>query len=946
MPSAIITDMVWRRTKHSSLLLIAFMQCATVWADPPDADGVDFFEKRIRPVLVERCYKCHSTSAKKLQAELLLDSRDGIRKGGESGPAIVQGKAGDSLLIKALRHEGPEMPPKNKLPPEVVADFVHWIEIGAPDPRDAAAAPTSARQIDFEAAHRHWAFQPIANPTVPQVRNVNWPVNQIDALVLARLEAAGLAPSPAADRRTLIRRLYFDLVGLPPTYEDVERFVNDTFSDSYAQLVDRLLTSPHYGERWGRHWLDVARYADTRDVVLVLGNDRIRPYAYTYRDYVVRALNEDTPYDRFLREQLAADKIQPPVEPWRLAAMGFLTLGRTFCNNLMEVYDDQIDTVTRGMLGLTVSCARCHDHKYDPIPAADYYSLYGVFANSEVPFELPLIQQPEMTPGYVEFEKKAAPLRKKLGEHVDAQYQLLTSGARARIADYLVKIVTEPPDPLENVVYALSLSPDDLRPQIVASWRRYLKQHAVADDPVFGPWHDLMKQPDDDFGEQAKRVLERWRQVPQGTMAAELNPLVAQGLFAAAFSSKSDVARWYGELLTRVYEQSVQAPVSNDKNRESHQQLVEIVTGENGPVYFPKRYAYQYMARIPVGQYHSQRDEIDRLAVASSNAPPRAMVLYDSPELHEPRIFLRGNPRQPGQRIPRQFLKILSDNPRQPFADGSGRLDLARAITSPTNPLTSRVLVNRVWMHHFGQPLVLTPSDFGTRSDPPSHPKLLDHLASSFMKDGWSLKKLHRRILLSQTYQQASFDRPDCRDVDPENRLLGRANRRRRDLEAMRDSLLAVSARLDRSLGGRPVDIVGDPQNRRRTIYGLVDRQDLPGLFRAFDFAVPDQTVAQRPRTSTPQQALFSMNSVFVIEQARGLAARLATTEESKADQRIKQLYRFVLCRDPSDEEGQSALRFIEQATVEQSTNDRSVLAPWEQLAHVMLLTNEWMFVD
>ena len=812
---------------------------------------------------------------------------------------------------------------------------------------DSSDADGSGAKSDIgAAAQRHWAFQPIVQPLAPLVSQASWPGGSIDAFVLARLEAAGLTPSPPADRRTLIRRLYFDLLGLPPSYDAVERFVNDASPMTLLRLVDRILASPHYGERWGRHWLDVARYADTKDIVLVFGKARIRPYAYTYRDYVVRALNEDTPYDRFVNEQLAADTLDPEIEPWRLAALGFLTLGRTFCNNNVEVYDDQIDTVTRGLLGLSVACARCHDHKYDAIPTADYYSLYGIFANSESPVELPLVDQPDQTPGYEEYEKQAAALREKLRDHVAAQYQQISDTARKRMPDYLVKIATEPPDPLENVAFFLSLSPEDLRPQVLASWRSYLTQHARPDDPVFGPWHDLMNLPDTVFAAQASAIVDRWQQRSADTNTGGLNPIVGESLRSAAFASKADVARWYGTLLYRVYEQSQQDSSGDDAQRAAAEQLLDIVVGPSGPIFFPERYTYLYMSRVPRDDFHKLQREIDTLAASSDEAPPRAMVLYDAPTIYEPRIFIRGNPRQPGKLVPRQFLQVLSDSPREPFSEGSGRSELARAITSASNPLTSRVLVNRVWMHHLGQPLVSTPSDFGIRSDPPSHPKLMDHLAAVFMRDGWSLKKLHRRILLSATYQQASLDRPGCRQVDPENRLLWRAQRRRLGLEAMRDSLLVASGRLDRTMGGRAVDIVGEVANRRRTIYGLVDRQDLPGLFRAFDFAVPDQTIAQRPQTSTPQQALFSMNSEFVILQSRELAARWPADGESTLDQ-ITALYRVVLNRNPHAHEVQTALRFIGQAAEEQaSAHQYSELTAFEQLTQVLLLTNEWMFVD
>jgi hypothetical protein len=790
-------------------------------------------------------------------------------------------------------------------------------------------------------AREHWAFRPIADPPPPQVRDLDWCRSPLDAFVLARLEAAGLSPSPPADARTLIRRVTFDLTGLPPTPEEVEAFVNDHRPDAYERLVDRLLASPAYGERWGRHWLDVARYADTKDLVLLFGPDRIRPYAYTYRDYVVRAFNEDLPYDQFIHDQLAADKVAPKGERWRLAAMGFLTLGRLFDNNPPDVYDDQIDTVTRGLLGLTVSCARCHDHKYDDIPTADYYSLYGVFAGSERPLDLPLIAEPQRTPEYEKFAKESAAKREALRKHTDTQYAQLTETARLRVGDYLVQVATQPPDPLETGIFFLSLSPGDLRPQIVARWRRYLRRHGRSGDPVFGLWGELMDLPDDSYPERAKKVLARWDDVPAGTGRDQVNPLVRAGLRVAKITSRADVARAYGAVFKKVYEDSRKPAGSVPAGeKEVRGQLLAILTTPAGPVYFPRRHAYLYMDRVPRGTYSGLRKELDKLAVLSPAAPPRAMVLADSPQLENPRVFVRGNPLRPGEVVPRRFLRLLSPGDREPFTDGSGRLGLARAITAPDNPLTARVIVNRVWMHHFGNPLVDTPSDFGVRSSPPTHPALLDHLATALQRDGWSLKALHRRIVLSSAYRQASgLERQSRkrRKIDPEDRLLWRYPRRRLGLEAMRDAMLAVSGRLERKVGGRAVDLVGDAKNRRRTLYGLVDRQDLPGLYRAFDFASPDQTAARRPQTTVPQQALFALNSPFVLEQARALAGLVAGEKDSRA--KVQALYRRVLLREPDEGEVELALRFVKSA-------EGLPLGPWEQYAQVLLISNEFHFVD
>ncbi len=928
-----------RRFAARAVLVLALVAGPSpVRAAPPEPTraGIDFYETKVRPVLVASCYQCHSAQAKSSRGGLRLDSRAGVLKGGDSGPAVVLGKPEASLLIRAVRH-GPDlqMPPKGKLATAAIADLEHWVRLGAPMP-SVTNTVAQAAGIDFDAARRHWAYQPIRQPPLPTAKDRGWPAGPIDHFVLEQLEVRGLSPSPPADRRTLIRRAYFDLIGLPPTAAEVEAFANDPAPDAFARVIDRLLASPHHGERWARHWLDVARYADTKDGVLMYGDDRIRPFAYTYRDYVIRALNADTPYDRFIHEQLAADLIEPKVEPWRLGAMGFLTLGRMFDNNIHDVIDDRIDTVTRGLLGLTVACARCHDHKYDAIPTADYYALHGVFASSEAPLELPLLGRPEDFPEGTAFEKAAAPKRAALQKFLDDQYALLSETARQRVGDYLVRVATRPPDPLETAIYFLSLAPTDLRPQIVNRWRRYLETHARPDDPVFGPWHDLLKLPDTGFADGAAGVVARWQARHAGVGKGQVNPLVRDALAAAKLAARADVARAYGNLLRRIYEEGKGRPTLETA---AQRQLFGLVAGRDSPAYFPRSQTRRYMSRGEADAFGGKLRDLDRLAVKAPAVPPRAMVLQDG-DIHDSPLFVRGNPAAPGSLVPRQFLRVLAGDARRPFAHGSGRLDLARAITAPDNPLTARVLVNRVWMHHVGEPLVATPSDFGVRSSPPSHPRLLDYLAATFMENGWSLKKLHREILLSRTYQQASWGRGRGLTVDPDNRWLWRAHRRRLDLEAMRDALLAVSGRLDRRMHGRPVDVVGNTLNGRRTVYGLVDRQSLPGLFRSFDFASPDATAERRPFTTVPQQALFALNAPFVAEQAKALTAR--TDAAASVLARIATLYRLALGRSPTTDEAEAARRFLDQPR--EPTASR--LTSWEQLAQVLLMSNEFHFLD
>ena len=809
-------------------------------------------------------------------------------------------------------------------------------------PRSTAwAAPGQS----FEDAKSHWAYQPIRRPALPKVKARKRLQSPIDAFLLSKLEEKSLTFAPPADKRTLLRRVYYDLIGLPPAFDEICEFERDVSSKAFEKIVDRLLTSPRYGERWGRHWLDVARYADTKDLVLVYGKDALRPFAYTYRDYVIRALNEDLPYDQFVRDQLAADLIEPKIPPWRLAALGFLTVGRMFDQNPHDQIDDQIDTTTRGFLGLTVACARCHDHKYDAITARDYYSLYGVFASTERPYDLPLIEDPKDVPGGIEFEEKLAKARKELESHVDAEFAKLTEILRQRIGDYLVRAATSKPDITETTQFGLSLIPEDFRPALVQRTRRLIASRATKDDRVFGPWAELMELPEEDFSARSGEVINQVKQ----SGATNFNPLVIEALGRATLTNKATVARTYGQLLRDIYEVS-KKPVAGSPGLSADQrELLALITSPESPVWFPRRDTSEHMSRAEKDKWHGLVMALDKLAAHATNAPPaRAMIVADLPEPYEPHVFRRGNPARLGDPVPRAFLKVLSDGEPKPFTHGSGRLEMAQAITLPTNPLTARVLVNRVWMEHFGEPLVNSPADFGTRSDPPTHPELLDWLAAEFIRSGWSLKQLHRLMLLSSAYQQASRI-PDsalrtARSVDPDNKLLWHYPRRRLDLEAMRDSLLFVSGKLDLTMGGRPVDGASNPENCRRTVYGLVDRQDLPALYRAFDFAAPDQCVERRPRTTVPQQALFGMNSAFVMEQARALVARPEIAGEKKPARQVNALFCHVLGRHATKQETAAALQFIEAAKAD--TQPENGLTPWEQFAQVLLISNEALFLD
>ena len=938
---------------------VAGALCSTILAMAAPISHADesesFFEAKVRPLLVAKCLECHGENEP--EAGLKLTSREHVLKGGDSGPAAIAKLPKESLLIKVVNRKGPiKMPPDEKLTLAEVQTLEKWVELALPWPKSGGLAPARKEFAITAADRQHWSFQPVATPKTPIVKDNAWPKTPIDRFILSKLEESGIKPSASADRRTLLRRATYDLTGLPPTWEEMRSFTNDPAptDQAFEKLLDRLLASPRYGERWGRHWLDVARFADSKDGVLMYGDDRIRPYAYTYRDYVIRALNEDTPFDQFVREQLAADLIQPKVPTWRMAALGYLTLGRMYDNNIHDIIDDQIDTVSRGFLGLTVACARCHDHKYDPVSTADYYSLYGVFASSEAPQELPLTVN-SIAPEAKEFEKQASAKRDEIRSFRDKQFELLSETARQRVGDYLERVATTRPDPLETAIFFLSLAPEDLRPPIIARVRKYIDQKATDDDPVFGIWHDLMESmPLEDpksAGPKATPdvksidlLAEKWKSMPAGTKNGQINPLVRDALLQAKPKTRAEVARADGSIIKKTYDESKLKTVTavTPEDSEARRQIVEMLTSRESPLYFSKSQTRRYMSRTETDQFGGKVQELDRMAVKSPLAPPRAMSLVDAESPYEPHIFVRGNPTAPGRKVPRRFIELLSEDGVKPFSNGSGRLELANKIASPANPLTARVIVNRAWMHHFGEPLVASPSDFGKRVNAPVHAELLDHLASQFISDGWSLKKLHRRIMLSAVYQQQSVnDMESLASNDSENRLFSHTNRQRLSFEAMRDTLLAVSGRIEqRGGGGRPVDIT-DPQSRCRSAFGMVDRQSLPGVFRAFDFATPDQSVERRVRTMGPQQALFALNSPFVIEQAKALAARLEVSSIANPTDRVKAMYQIVLQRLPEADEISASVEFVSQPK-----DDSTKLSVWEQLAQVLLSSNELMYVD
>ena len=884
----------------------------------------DFFETKIRPLLVERCYDCHGAEAGEIKGGLQLDNRAGLSKGGDSGPVVVAGAPERSLLVKAVKwqDESLRMPPDEKLSDEQIADLERWIKDGAYDPREGATLPTPIEGL-FEKAAEHWSLRPVGDPSPPAV-GADHP---IDAFLLARLRDAKLEFSPEADRRMLVRRATFDLLGVPPTYAEVAAFEADDAPDAYARLVDRLLADPRYGERWGRHWLDVARYAD--NMGSIYNGDDTYVHGHTYRDYVIRAFNDDKPYDRFLLEQLAADQLETASDVRTLAAMGFLGIGRRKDRRLDDdTLDDTIDVIGRGLLGLSIGCARCHYHKLEPITTKDYYGLYAVLKSSQEPEVLPALPSAD-SPAAREFAEKNLRARRDYAAASIAAASRATAEARSRVGAYL-RTAHESgwkthyeQKPITETINRLKLN-GDLHNAMTRGRKAWIEKHPE----IFGPYLEFASgKPLDppvklhpsaaaecavpartieELAERYDRLFARVDAAWRKQYAAEL----ARPIELTADELDLPTAKFQPRAIARL-EAFEAAHASADPQLES---LRQVVIEKDSPLRIaPDRFA---VARLFLEADKPAMDKAAR-AIAEAEklagAPARAMAFFDAEKPYEGKVFVRGNPRTPGPDAPRKFLTVLTEASPEPFPkDRSGRLELARAVANPRNPLTARVIVNRVWLWHFGAGLVRTPSDFGFRGDPPTHPELLDHLASWFVRRDWSFKQLHKYVMTSRAYRQTSAVAADapCLRVDPEDKLLGRFPMRQLEFEAYRDTVLAVTGRLNPARGGKAVPIFADdPAALRRTVYGFVDRKSLPSLYRSFDFPDPSFSAPQRSRSILTPRALSLLNSPWIVEGAKRLAAEVTSRADDEA--RVDELYRRVLQRLPTDRERRRALEFV-----------------------------------
>ena len=981
------------------LALLAFAGMGAASAQEITKEQSEFFESKIRPVLSDNCYRCHSADAGKDKGGLTLDTREGMTKGGETGPAVVPGNPEKSILLKAIGYLDPDlqMPPKGeKLSAVQIADFTAWVKMGAPVPANATAIKTKLSGLT-DKARGHWSYLVAKNPKIPINKNQQWCRTPVDCFILQKIEAAGMFPSPdAAEEKLngpdiLLRRGYYDLIGLPPNPAEIDAFEADYQRDNagaWARAVDRLLASPHYGERWGRHWLDTARYSDTAGAN-VNGTEYRYAHAWTYRDWVINAINADMPYDQFVTHQLAADllpKDQQGRNGENLAALGFITVGERF-GNPNDLINERIDTVSKAMLAMTVACARCHDHMFDPISQKDYYALHGVFSSITEPNIKPLIGALPPADLLADYSKKEAGVKQEIASAYYESIGHFNQTFRLKSPQYL-ELVTLPRDPIsiseKLSPYAQFLNANKLDVEIT---RRIEGRTRKKDDSVFGPLALLSALKPEEFAAKSPALVAQIQTgMLPGTAKKPINRLVAVAFRGAKPKSIKDVWQLYDNAFAMVAPKSAiwldEMAVSSSENvpgvdaamSELLQIPFEVKPGGSLSIADFR----QLIERLPNNRKRDAQGALVRLnelQITHPGAPAYAMIVADKPQPQNSPVFIRGQANTHGPIVPRRFLDVLSPGGKGvPFTQGSGRLELARCIADKNNPRTARVMVNRVWMHHFGEGIVSTPDDLGTMSEPPTHPELLDYLTNYFTENGWSMKKLHRLIMLSRVYQESSHVIAEYQDKDPYNRLLWRANVRRLDFESVRDSLLVMSGQLDRTLNGKPVNVTEEPYSFRRSVYGYVDRGNMPELMAHFDVAKPEMTNSKRTTTIVPQQALFLMNSPMSVDVTRRIVNRPEVTGARDDLGKITALHRIIFQRMPRPEEYKMGLAFVRIEEQDWAANNfaaknvkqgggnrmdaraaiknegfrvsRGALNQWQTYAQALLFSNEAAYVN
>lgn len=928
-----------RLTTYLTLLYL-FAGVSTATADISAADQ-EFFEKSVRPILVQHCQSCHQED--EVNGGLRLDSRAAWMAGGESGPAIVPGDPDASRLMAAVGYDDQDlqMPPRNKLADHQIATLRKWILKGAPDPRDADSLDgegtiETSPGMSIEAGKEFWSLQPIRNPEPPSVSNSNWVQTPIDAFILSDLENAGLSPAGPADRRTLIRRITYDLIGLPPTQQQIDEFVADTSPHAIDRVIERLLASPRYGVRWGRHWLDVARYADSNglDENLAFGN------AWRYRDYVVEAFNQDKPFDRFLTEQIAGDLLPDATTETKIAT-GFLVLGAKVLAEPdrekleMDTIDEQIDVTGKTFLGMTLGCVRCHDHKFDPIKQTDYYALAAIFKSTRTfadsrtgaikHWHEHVFADQRERDAIASVDQLISQRKSAATNFKNQAISKLRQRTRSLATEYLVAAAAFDLNASLNEISEIA-KPLNLHPRVLHQCRLYLQHHP--NEPFFAHWHQSLRE--------------------------ATTPTEAQ----------TAIEQHYRPILKRFSDQRQNNATAKRLDEPELEAVRAIVENNTGLLAVPAKAEYAFDAET-LAEYDRLMEEARRFE-SSADDLTAAMGVSDQAIVNQLAIHIRGSHLNLGKPVARAFPEVMRFSSVPPIfpTHQSGRLELAHWIADTRHPLTARVYANRLWRWHFGEGIVRTTENFGVLGDRPSHPDLLDWLARYFIASGWSTKEIHRLILSSSTYQMASrhTEPQPAMAVDPDNRLWWKFRNERLQPEAIRDSILAVSGQLDESIGGKTVPL----RNRqfvfnhtsvdhtkydsvRRAIYLPVIRNNLYTFFAQYDFPDPTMPTGDRSATVVAPQALWMMNSDLVIDAAERFASRLLNTSSSDAS-RIESAYVQTLGRIPNEAETRRALSFIDRwcetgrlnaATVDHAAVHRA----WALFCQSLLASNEFIYI-
>ncbi len=927
-------------------VLIPLFAVSALWAQSPAE--TEFFEKNIRPVLAAGCQGCHNAKLK--SAGLDLSTAEGFRQGGQSGPLVSKESPAESRLLKTVSYdERLKMPPTGKLPARQLADLEAWVKMGAPWP-GAGSTAQAATAITVrkggrnfsEAEKKFWSFQPVRSPAPPKTAGP-WARNAIDRFIQAKLDEKGLKPAKPTGKLTLLRRATFDLHGLPPSETEIADFLADDSPEAFRKVVDRLLESPRYGERWGRHWLDLARYADST------GNDEDHryPYAWRYRDYVIDSFNRDVPYDRFVTEQLAGDLLPaPPGEPVNrrgIVATGYLALGAKAIAQqdkkkmLYDVWDEQLDVLSKSMLGLTLSCSRCHDHKFDPLLQRDYYSIVNFFANtrsfkdseSHVSKLLytPLVSKEEFA-RYQAHQDKLANLKSRQEDLIEGEKERYNRDLTPRLADYMLaaRAVEKDGAKAEDIAAERKLDAD-----LVKKWVRYLKTD-YRKKPHMEPWAKA-------DAESAAAVAAEYRKGYEATMA----------------KWTGRVAKWR-ELSRKMLKEMNMPPPPKPAFAAEEDGFFHDVYIAGGPFAMKEKDVEKILTADAKGQLDSLKTEQESLKKNAPPEPEMACAVEEGDPVKQ-HVLIRGDYTSLGEEAPKSFPLILSKSgDPQPGEKGSGRLDLARWIASKDNPLTARVAVNRVWQWHFGEGLVRTPDNFGRMGEKPTHPELLDWLAARFVEDGWSFKKLHREIMNSAAYRMSSEPSPEALEKDPGNRLFSRFVRRRLAVEEMRDGLLSIDGSIDLAMGGSLQSGFGtDGENNqgrlsinpdkqvRRTVYMPLRRANLPALLNLFDFGDATTVQGRRISTNVAPQALFMLNSEFLTERSANLAKAIVAGAGSDA-QRLEAAYLRTLNRKPSAGEVDAGLTYVGEFEKRFPSAGRA--AGWQSMCRVLMASNDFIYVD